>query len=113
MTYRVVIQPRAAVEMEEAFQWIAGQSPRRAAQWLDGLQRAIDSLRTNPRRCSLAREGEGFNQEVRQLLYGKRHGVYRILYLIRGEVVYVLTIRHSARQPAAIRQLVEDVEDTP
>lgn len=32
--------------------------------------------------------------EVRQLLYGR----YRILYTLRGSVVFVLTVRHGARQ---------------
>jgi hypothetical protein len=32
------------------------------------------------------------------LFYGKRRGVYRILFAIRGDVVHVLTVRHSAQR---------------
>jgi hypothetical protein len=35
---------------------------------------------------------------MRLLLYGKRHGVYRVLFTIQGNAVYVLTVRHSAQQ---------------
>ena len=37
------------------------------------------------------------DREVRQLLYGRRRQMYRILYEIRGETVYVLRLRHAAR----------------
>ena len=35
---------------------------------------------------------------MRQLLYGKRPHLYRILFTIDGDVVYVLRIRHGRRQ---------------
>jgi hypothetical protein len=36
---------------------------------------------------------------VRQLLYGKGHGVYRVLYRVKDENVEILTIRHTSRKP--------------
>jgi hypothetical protein len=35
---------------------------------------------------------------VRQLLYGKRQGVYRILFLMGTDTVRIISIRHGARQ---------------
>jgi hypothetical protein len=37
-----------------------------------------------------------YGEEVRVLLSGKRRGVYRVLFTIRGDTVQVLTVRHSA-----------------
>jgi plasmid stabilization system protein ParE len=107
MTYAVVIQPRANAEAEEAYQWIAEQSPERAANWFNGLREAIDSLKTFPHRCSLARENDAFPEEVRHLLYGRRRGIYRIVFIIRGETVHIISIRHGAREPLG----AEDVSD--
>ena len=35
--------------------------------------------------------------KIRQLLIGKREGVYRVLFVIEEETVYILRIRHGAR----------------
>lgn len=64
---------------------------------------AIDSLAVLPTRCALATETVFFDDEIRQLLYGKGSQRYRILFTIRRGVVIVLFIRHSAQdwvQPA-------------
>ena len=99
MTYRVITQPDAEAEAEEAFRWFYEQSPEAAVRWYHGLREAIQSLAEHPHRCPVAPEAEGFSEEVRQLLYGKRRGIYRILFLIRGHTVHVIGVRHGARQP--------------
>jgi mRNA-degrading endonuclease RelE of RelBE toxin-antitoxin system len=35
------------------------------------------------------------------LLFGKRRGVYRVLFTIRRDTVHVLTVRHSAQRSLA------------
>jgi hypothetical protein len=52
-------------------------------------------------------ENEYAEEEIRQLLYGRRRGVYRILFTIEGDMVSVLTVRHGARgllQPEELRE---------
>jgi toxin ParE1/3/4 len=36
---------------------------------------------------------------VRQLLYGHKPHVYRILYTIEGDTVSIVHVRHGRRQP--------------
>jgi plasmid stabilization system protein ParE len=72
MTYRVIIEPPAEAELEEAYQWIARAAPQAAARWYNGLVEAIDSLESLPERCPLAPENDAFDEDIRQLLYGKR-----------------------------------------
>jgi plasmid stabilization system protein ParE len=98
MSYRIEIQPEAENEIEEAYQWIFEQSPENARRWRQRLLEKIRTLAHNPQRCPLAHENDHFPQEIRELLYGKRRGVYRILFTIVGETVSILHVRHAARR---------------
>ncbi|MBI2203433.1 MAG: type II toxin-antitoxin system RelE/ParE family toxin [Candidatus Rokubacteria bacterium] len=97
MPYRVEIAPSATEDIEAAYLWIRRRSPAVAAVWFNGLDHAVASLEENPRRCSLAPEADAFLEEIRQLLYGKRRHVYRILFTVVGRTVRVLHVRHAAR----------------
>lgn len=63
------------------------------------MEDAIASLNTFPERCPLAPESGSFPFEVRQLLYGHKPHVYRILFTIDEQVVKILHIRHARRRP--------------
>lgn len=111
MKYRVEITDTAAADAEAAYLWIRSQSPDAADRWFNGLYAAIDSLETFPARCGLAPEAEDAEVEVRQLLYGRRPHVYRILLVIRGTTVFILHIRHGARLPLRPDELDRPPED--
>ena len=70
----------------------------RAAAWFNGLEEAIEGLADFPNRWGLARESAEFDEPVRQLLYGKSPHVYRVLFVVRSDVVYVMHVRHAARK---------------
>ena len=96
MPHTVRITRRALQEIEQALKWLAERSPRAAARWHSRLLKAIHSLEFNPERFSLAPENDWYSGgELRQLLYGKRRGIFRILFEVRGETVYILRVRHS------------------
>ena len=100
MIYRVVIQPQARAEAMQGFRWIAEHSSAAAARWLAGLQKATAKLATYPERNPLAiEESERFGFPIRLSLYGRRRGIYRILYSIEDDMISVLAIRHSAQGP--------------
>ena len=80
--------------MNNAYEWIAADSPGQAILWFNGLVEVSESLSTNPERCPRAPESNEVDREIRQLLYGK----YRILFMIRDDTVYLLHVRHGARQ---------------
>ena len=98
MKYVVRYSAPAEAEAEEAYLWICKQSPLYSAKWLAGLLEAIASLDSNPESYPLAPEADTFHRPIRQRLYGKRRGIYRILFEIEGDVVKVLHIRHGARR---------------
>ncbi len=98
MTYHVIIQPPAAVEMDKAYLWIVKHAPESATKWFNGLEAAIQTLDSFPQRCPLADESKAFDVEIRQLIYGKRVGAYRILFTVAEDTVHVLHVRHGRRQ---------------
>ena len=98
MKYRVLIEPPARDNIDEACRWIAERNPSAAIKWFNGLEAAIRTLEDFPQRFPLARESKMFDVEIRQLVYGKRVGAYRILFTIREDAVHVLHVRHGRRR---------------
>jgi hypothetical protein len=45
----------------------------------------------------LADEAADLGLELRQLLFGRRRGVYRILFTIDGQTVTIHRVRHAAQ----------------
>jgi len=100
MTYRVVVTARARAEALEAFVWLAERSPDAAERWYLALQEAIEGLSTMPERCPVAEdESELLGVTLRQMLYGKHRGVYRLLFSIQNDVVTLHYVRHASRGP--------------
>ena len=67
---------------------------------MDGLYKAIDTPQTRPLRCPFAAESDKFPEEIRELVYGrrgKRIHKHRIIFTVREDAVYVLYVRHPAR----------------
>ena len=61
---------------------MSNYSPPQARKWIEGLYKAILSLEKIPLRCSFAFENDFFEEEIRQLIYGKGRNVYRILFTV-------------------------------
>jgi toxin ParE1/3/4 len=97
MKYKLIIQPPALTDLDEAYRWIAEQSPGNATQWFNRFLDALSTLEHTPNRCGVAPESEQIGREIRQLLYGRRGGVYRALFIVEKCEVHVLHIRHAAR----------------
>jgi plasmid stabilization system protein ParE len=97
MGHSVRITARALREIDEALAFLSARSRAAADQWHQQLLDAVCSLQNNPERCGPAPESEWYPGELRQLIHGKKRGVYRILFEVRGDTVYILRVRHSAQ----------------
>lgn len=93
MEHSVIIQPRARRDIENVVRSARGGATR----WVARLTVAIASLKSLPERYPLAAEADDIGTELRELLFGKRNGTYRILYRIDGQTVHVLRVRHAAQ----------------
>jgi plasmid stabilization system protein ParE len=99
MSYQVRLAARAEQDAEDILLYLQQQSRIGAARWHASLLAAIDALAEQPERCGLAPEADDLGLPLRQLLFGKRRGVYRLLFTVAGQTVNVLHIRHAARRP--------------
>lgn len=94
MKFDVALHPSAASELEEAYRWIAEESPSRADLWYNTLLKKMKTLERTPNRCPPAPERKYADENFRQLIVGQ----YRIIFLVDGKCVRVLHVRHGARR---------------
>jgi plasmid stabilization system protein ParE len=98
MNYRVRLTLKAEQDVSDVLAWFREQSAIEAgSKWFARLMAQVDKLETMPERCGLAAESEDLGLEIRELHLGQRRGKYRLLFEIRGQVVYILRVWHSAR----------------
>jgi plasmid stabilization system protein ParE len=101
MAFRVEISHQAERDAEEILEWLLSQKSGQAGiDWFLALDDAFASLREFPERCAIAPESARFPFDVRQLFYGRKPHIYRILFTISADAVTVLHIRHGRRRPA-------------
>lgn len=106
MAFRVETAAAAEQDVEAIFEWLISRNAGEAGlRWLAELEDAIASLNMNPQRCPIAPENGEFPFEVRQLFYGRQPNVYRILFTINRDVVYVFHVRHGRRRPLGERHV--------
>ncbi len=95
MAYVVNITRRAELDLEHLYEEINADTAEAARKWYEELKRQVLSLEEFPNRCPVTPE----KKTLRQLLYGRKGHVYRVIYPIveRRKAVEVLHIRHGAR----------------
>ncbi len=89
--YRIEIKSTAENNLTERYQQIAEESPQNAVTWYLQTIEAIEKLDVLAERCPIAPEDLEIQQGLRHLIIGH----YRVLYLINGELVEVLHVRHG------------------
>jgi plasmid stabilization system protein ParE len=90
MKYNVVIELSANRDIDQSYVWGCQEwGTAQARKWYNGLIRAIKSLAEFPERQPIAPENDEFDEEIRQLVYGR----YRVLFAIQGNKVAVLHCR--------------------
>jgi plasmid stabilization system protein ParE len=94
MNCDVLVTPLAEDDLGEIYAWIAQDAPYNAARFHDRLLDAILSLANDPDRCPLAPENANHPGTVRHLILDN----YRIVFRRINRKVFVLHIRHGARE---------------
>lgn len=98
MTFDVRFSTEAEDNIREIRDWIAKQSRDGALRWLDALGQAKIQLATRANTLAIAPEADAFDEELRQVHFKTRHGnTYRALYVIRGSVVHVVSVRGAGQ----------------
>ena len=105
--FQVRFQPAAIEDLNDAFFYAAQRAPEPAARWLRRFQTALQSLEHNPQRCPLAPESRKCPRELREYLFGKRPFVFRAIYTIDVDTVWILRIRRAQRRRLTSEELGE------
>lgn len=94
MAYRVEVTARASRDLRRIYRTINADYSGQAAAWFNGLEALVLSLEKHPSRGSSVPE----NVNLRQLFYGSKPNIYRVIYGIdeTAGVVRILHIRHGA-----------------
>ncbi|HEX8500342.1 MAG TPA: hypothetical protein VF659_07105 [Pyrinomonadaceae bacterium] len=92
MTYRVVVRPEAAREIQEAFDWYEGRSEGLGLEFLRAADACLAGVRRNPDAF------QSVHAQVRRALL--RKFPYAPFYLLDDDAVVVLARFHVRRSPA-------------
>lgn len=100
MAFEVVYSLQAEQDLDTILDWLLEQGAGDAGlRWFRKLQDTVSTLKELPHRCPLARESAGMPFEMRQLLYGRKPHVYRVLFTTEGNTVYIVHVRGPFRNP--------------
>jgi len=91
MAYRLKASARAVREIGEAYEWYEEQLHGLGAEFLDALDTQLRVITQTPLLFSEIRRG------VRRSLLS--HFPYGVFYASKGDVVSVLAVVHTARNP--------------
>ena len=95
MSFEVYELPRAKADVRGIFQWLFESSPSGAKAWLNAYDDALEQLSSLASVFGPALEAKDCIEfEVKQVFFKTKRGrVYRVLYFIEGNDVYVLRVR--------------------
>jgi plasmid stabilization system protein ParE len=101
------MQRIAARDLDEALLWAARHAPHAAHAWAERFEIAIHSLGHMAERCPIAPESRRLGRQVRQFVFGRRSGAFRVLFEIDDPVVRVMRIRRASRRILKPHELEE------
>jgi plasmid stabilization system protein ParE len=94
--YRVIITPRAGTDLEAIYNYIARESPHKAAAMVTRILDALEPLKQFPHRTVVERQNRKLRHAVRSLPVRPYIVYFRVLDDDR--VIRVLHVRHGARR---------------
>jgi plasmid stabilization system protein ParE len=103
----VVVRPQAYDQIDQAFAWWANhRSLEQASRWFSGILAAIEAIGENPTRYAKYAEETAFACEVREMLFGLgRRKTHRVLFALRTDCIYVVSVRHVSQDATDIDEL--------
>ena len=106
MNFQVRELGKAQADIRSIAHWLAERSPQGAQTWLRAYDDLIDRLETQASTFGPAPENDDCEFDVRQALFKTRRGrVYRALFFIEGQDVFILRVRGPGQAPVAPGEL--------
>lgn len=108
MIYRVRLTAKAEQDIAERLAWFADQHAAVAGgRWFGKLMKSVATLESMPQRCAIIGEAADLDREVRELRFGRRRNVYRVIFEIQGSIVIVLRLRNASQDQLTHDDLME------
>jgi plasmid stabilization system protein ParE len=103
MAFQVKITPKAERDLDAILTRLLNEGAgEQGWRWFVGLRKAIATLDEFPARCPKAPEDAAAREEVRQLLYGNKPHVYRVLFKIQNDLVVVIHVRRPKQNTLSL-----------
>jgi plasmid stabilization system protein ParE len=103
MAFEIVYSLEAERDLDVILTWLLEEgSGETGLRWFQRLQDAISTLRELPHRCPLARENASVPFEMRQLVYGRKPHVYRVLFTIDDNTIYIVHVRGPKQKTVSL-----------
>ena len=90
---RVFLTQTAMVDLTRGYIHVMQFAPEMVRLWLEYRQQQLASLAIKAYRCSLAHENQGFDNEIRELKFGRGKASARVLFTISHQCVTILHIQ--------------------
>ena len=104
-THQVIVHRLAMSDLEFAYTYVWKTGGTQASAWYKRFIEHLQSLRLKPERCPISRESSRVFFETRELLFGRRQYVFRVLFTIDGESVRILRIVRAQRRSPSWRSI--------
>jgi toxin ParE1/3/4 len=91
MSYRLAFRPQARREFDAAGDWYEREQPRLGEAFLTEVERVLQAILVNPEIFPEVLEG------IRKAVV--KRFPYCVYFRTRGEIIVVLAVFHSARNP--------------
>ncbi|HEY0808568.1 MAG TPA: type II toxin-antitoxin system RelE/ParE family toxin [Longimicrobiales bacterium] len=89
--FELVLEPPAASDIEDAANWYEDRVGGLGIEFLDEIDRCLESIRPNPQRFPVV------HRDVRRALL--RRFPYALFFVLRENVVNVIACTHTRRHP--------------
>ncbi len=99
MKYRLVIQPEAEADLDEAYRWYEKQRSGLGSQFIECVEAVLDRISERPELHAVV------YRTVRQTLV--RRFPYVVCYVLEGHCVDVVAVFHGQRDPASWKSRVD------
>jgi plasmid stabilization system protein ParE len=107
MSFTVRELPKAKQDKHDIFHWLHERSPAGAIAWLDAYDALVDRLKGDARSFGEALENKDCEASIKQGLFKTSRGrVYRAVFLIEADDVYVLRVRGPGQAPIDPKEIL-------
>jgi plasmid stabilization system protein ParE len=98
MPFTVSFKRKAQRDLEESLAWWSKHGKAAAAEWRERfIVKVISTLEQDPLRFPSADEAAELGLDLRVMLYGRRRQVYRVLFTVEANSVFIHRVRHASQ----------------